>query len=408
MNAEESSTFDIMKEAAAIEEELIALRRYFHQHAEQSWQELNTQKKIEEYLDALGIPYETPYKTAVIATIKGKHSSDHILGIRADIDALPITEETGCSFASENAGTMHACGHDTHTAILLAAAKLFAKHRDRLRVTIRLIFQPAEEFIEDSGALHLKTVPSVLACERLIGLHIMSALEAGDAAIQDGPIMASADTFDVYIEGKGGHGAHPEQCIDPIQAGVEFVQSVNRIVARECNAITPVVISITRFTSGTTSNVIPATAELSGTTRTADPALRDRFQEILERTASAIAADTGTKIRVDYHWGCAVTINDPEVAETGRRAARSVFGPAHVRQLPFSTGGEDFSKYTNPKAYLILGGGASNPAKRFPQHSPFFTIEESVLKKGVAYFLQYAEAWSDELGLPRPSEDEKG
>lgn len=390
---------NIQEEAVNIESELIALRRYFHQHPEQSWKEWNTQKKIEEELDTLGIPYETPYKTAVIATIKGAHASDHILGIRADIDALPVTEKTACPFKSENEGTMHACGHDTHTAILLATAKVLAAHRDELPVTVRLIFQPAEEFIEDSGALHLKTVPSVLECERLIGLHIMSALEAGEAALNDGPIMASADTFDVYIDGKGGHGAHPEQCIDPIQAGVEFVQSLNRIVAREMNAIIPVVVSITQFVAGTTSNVIPATAHLSGTTRAADPKVRDRFPDLLQRTASAVALDTETHIRVDYHFGCAVTINDPEVAATGRRAAAQVFGEDHIQKVPFSMGGEDFSKYTNPKAFLILGGGVHDPAKRFPQHSPYFEIDESVLKNGVAYFLQYIEEWAKELAL---------
>ena len=149
---------NIREEVIGIEEELIELRRYFHQHAEQCWQEFNTQRKIMEYLDGLGIPYETPYKTAVVATIRGADSSDHILGIRADIDALPITEQTECSFKSENEGTMHACGHDTHTAILLATAKLLAQHKDELPLTVRLIFQPAEEFIEDSGALHMKTI----------------------------------------------------------------------------------------------------------------------------------------------------------------------------------------------------------------------------------------------------------
>ena len=390
---------NIREEVIGIEEELIELRRYFHQHAEQSWQEFNTQRKIMEYLDGLGIPYETPYKTAVVATIRGAVSSDHILGIRADIDALPITEQTECSFKSENEGTMHACGHDTHTAILLATAKLLAQHKDELPLTVRLIFQPAEEFIEDSGALHMKTIPSILECERLIGLHIMSDFAAGDAALSEGPVMASADTFDVYIEGKGGHGAHPEQCIDPIQAGVEFIQSVNRMVAREIMPTTPVVVSITQFVAGTTSNVIPETAHLSGTTRTADPALRDRFPEILERTAAAVMQDTSTRIKVDYHLGCAVTINDPEVTETGRKAAAQVFGADHLLKQPFVMGGEDFSKFTNAKAYLWLGGGAQDPAKRVAAHSPFFEIDESVMKNGVAYFLQYIEEWAQELKL---------
>ena len=390
---------NIKEEAQALEPELIRLRRYFHQHAEQSWQEFNTQKKIEEYLDGLGIPYEEPYKTAVIATIRGKNSSDRLIGIRADIDALPIQEKTACSFKSENDGTMHACGHDTHISILLAAAKLLSEHKDELKVSVRLIFQPAEEFIEDSGAYHLKTVPAVLECERLIGLHIFSSVPAGCASLQDGPIMASADTFDIYIKGIGAHGGHPENAIDPIQAGVEIVQSINRIVAREFNPLTPNVISITQFVSGTTSNVIPETAHLAGTTRSADPAVRDAFEATLQRVCDAIALDTKAEISLSYHWGCAVTINDHEPAETGRRAAKKVFGEDKLLHLPFSTGGEDFSKYTNPKAYLVLGGGLADPAHQWPQHSPYYEIDESVLKLGVEYFCQYIEEWTRELGL---------
>ncbi len=386
-------------EISEIEPELIDLRRYFHRHAEQSWQEYNTQKKIIEVLKEEGIPWETPYKTAVVATIRGRQSANTILGIRADIDALPITEDSGESFSSENVGSMHACGHDTHTAILLSTARLLNRHRDELKLTVRLIFQPAEEFIEDSGALHLKDVPSVKECSRIIGLHIQSGLPLGTASIQDGPIMASADTFDFYIEGKGGHGAHPEQCIDPIAAGVELCQTISRIHARELNPLSPSVISITSFNAGTTSNVIPGSAHLSGTARAADPALRDRYEAILQRAADAAALATQTKIRLDYHYGCAVTVNDPAAAETGRKAAAAVFGAENVVQVPFSMGGEDFSKYTNEKAFLLLGGAAEDPDRRYPMHNPHVVFNEKALRLGVEYFLRYTELYTLELGL---------
>lgn len=384
---------DIQQVTQQYEQELIRMREYFHMHPELSWQETATQARIEEYLTEWGIPYETPYKTAVIATIKGPNADDRILGIRADIDALPVTEETGCAYASVNDGVMHACGHDAHISILLMTARILSEHKDELRSTIRLIFQPAEEFIEDSGAYHLKTDPLVLECDRIIGLHIWGTVPCGTASVMDGPIMASADTFDVYIKGKGGHGAHPEQCIDPIPAGIQFCQSVNRVQAREMDPQSPTVISITSFNAGTTSNVIPDTAHLSGTTRSADPAVRDRFEGILNRIARAVAEDTLTEVRIDYHYGCAVTVNDPAAAAMGRVAAGKVLGEENVVNLPFMMGGEDFSKYTNEKAFLILGGGYQETERQYAQHSPHFIIDESSLRLGVAYFLQYVEEY---------------
>ena len=388
---------DLKAQTAAIEPELIELRRYFHRHAERSWEETQTQRKIETYLDAEGIPYIRVCRTGVIAAIRGPHSSERIIGIRADMDALPVTEETGCDYASENPGVMHACGHDTHVAILLATAKLLNERKEDLKVTVRLIFQPAEEFIEDSGAYYMKTVPEVLECERLIGLHIWGTLEAGYASLVEGPIMASADTFDIEIVGKGGHGAHPELAIDPIAAGVALCGELQRVIAREIGGLEPAVISVTSFNAGTTSNVIPERAHLSGTTRAFSEDTRRQFPEMLERIAKGIAAATRTDISVDYHWGPPVTINDLEVTATGRKAANAVFGADHLITLPPQMGGEDFAKYTNRKAFLMLGGGNKDPKLRFNQHNPRFNIDESALKLGVEYFLRYIEGWEEEI-----------
>ena len=388
---------DILREVEGAEQELIALRRSFHEHPEIGWHETGTQKKIEEVLSAAGIPYREVCGTGVIAEIAGRNSGDKILGIRSDIDALPVQEETALPFSSVNDGVMHACGHDAHMAVLLETGKILNAHREDLKVRVRLIFQPAEEFIEDSGAYHMKDLKEVTECTRLIGLHIFSAIPAGKASIEEGPIMASADTFDVEIRGKGGHGAHPELCIDPIAAGVMFHEGVSRFLARRHNPISPAVISITSFQAGTTSNVIPDTAHLAGTTRASDPELRDRFEEILGRIASAVETETGAGVKVDYHWGCPVTVNDPAAARTGRRAAEEVFGAENVIHVPFSMIGEDFSKYRNEKAFLLLGGGYRDPSRVFAQHSPHFVIDESVLKYGPAYFLQYVRDWEEEL-----------
>lgn len=387
---------DIKKAAEDLESELVSMRRYFHEHPERSWEEHNTQKKIEAWLDELGIPYVEAVRTGVIATIKGKNSGNRVIGIRADIDALPIEEQGTCVYKSQNLGTMHACGHDAHITILMGTAKVLAEHRDELKDTVRLIFQPAEESIEDSGAYYMKDEPLVKECETLIGLHIWAEIEAGYASLRFGPVMASADTFDIYIEGKGGHGAHPDGSIDPIAAGIEVVENLNRLVAREIDPLKPAVISVTSFHAGTTSNVIPGTAHLSGTTRAFDNTLRNNYPDIMKRVLDGVAEATRTKIRLDYHWGPPVTVNDEAPTKLAESAAAKVFGKEHVIQYPLQMAGEDFAKYTNPKCFLLLGGGVHDPAGRYPQHSPYFDIDESVLKLGVEYFVQYVMDYGKE------------
>ncbi len=381
-------TMELKNMTLDLEEELVHLRRYFHMHPEVSWDEYNTQKEIMKYLDQIGVPYIKAVKTGIIATIKGKQSGGKMIGIRADIDALPIEELSGVEFRSQNKGCMHACGHDTHIAILLGTAKVLAKIKDELKVTVKLIFQPAEEFIEDSGAAYMKNEKEVLECDRLIALHIWSKIRAGYASLRYGPVMSAADTFDIYIEGKGGHGALPYQAVDPITAGCELVEAVQRLVSREINSLEPAVISITAFNSGTTSNVIPGTAHLMGTARTFNNELRNAYPEMLTRLADGVAKSTRTNIDIAYHMGPPPMINSDECVDTGRKAGEKVFGKEHLIEHELQMGGEDFAKYKNPKCLLLLGGGWPEESRQYPQHSPYFDIDESVLKLGVEYFVQ--------------------
>ena len=388
---------EIKERVRAMEDELVELRRYFHAHPEPSWKEFNTQKKIMTYLDELGIPYVPSTTSGLVATLKGPHSSDHIIGIRADIDALPIKEETGAPYASEKEGTMHACGHDTHITILLGTAKVLAAMKDELTVTVRFLFQPAEEEIANSGATYMKDEPLVKECERLIALHIWSKIPVGTASLRYGPVMSAADTFDVYIEGKGGHGALPHQTIDPIVAGAEFVNALQTVVSREVNPLEPAVLSVTTFQAGTTSNVIPASAHLSGTARTFSPTLREAYPGILRRVARGVGETSRAKIRTEYHFGPPPTINDAACVDTGRRACETVFGKDHVVDWELQMGGEDFSKYDNPKALLLLCGGFAYASRRYPQHSPHYDIDERALLLGVEYFAEYVREWEKEL-----------
>ncbi|MGI6075034.1 MAG: M20 metallopeptidase family protein [Pyramidobacter sp.] len=388
----------VLKEKVkAIQTELVELRRHFHSHPELSWKEFDTQKKIVEYLEALDIPCVPASKTGVIATIKGARSSGTVIGIRADIDALPLSELNDVPYQSKNQGVMHACGHDAHIAILLGTAKVLASMRDELTVTVRLIFQPAEEFIADSGAYYMKTEPLVAECSRLIALHIWSKIPAGFASLRYGPVMSAADTFDIFVSGKGGHGALPHQTIDPVLAGSELVVALQGVISREVNPLEPAVISVTAFQSGTTSNVIPDGAHLQGTARTFSNELRDAYPQIIKRVASGVSQTTRAEISVDYHMGPPPMINDSQCVDTGRKACDRVFGSGKMVDWELQMGGEDFAKYTNPKCLLLLGGGFADEARRCPQHSPHFDIDENALALGVEYFVQYVLCYEEEL-----------
>ena len=397
-------------ETEEIKKEVIRLRRHFHAHPELSWKETETQKAIMEYLTSLGLICRPVGGTGVITEIRGRQcavqnaegeevfphvSGEKILGIRADIDALPVQEETGLSFASQNEGVSHACGHDTHIAMALAAASVLNNMKDDLRIPIRFIFQPAEETPGNSGGDLICDDPFILACTRMIAIHTWSKIPAGQAGICTGPVMASTDTFEAHIQGKGGHGAVPQEAVDPVPAAAEFIQAVQRIVSRETDPFTSNVVTIGSVHAGTTWNVIPDCADIMGTTRSYDPAIAASFPARLRRIADGVALATGTEITVSYHKGPGPVINDGEAVKTAKRAAAPVFGEENIiewRQMV----GEDFACYKAPKCLMFLGGGLPDEALRWPQHSPHYIIDENVLIKGVEYFVRYAFEYAAE------------
>lgn len=380
---------NIKDRIAEIEQYVINLRRRFHEYPELSWEEHETSKVIAAELDKMNIPYEREYKTAIIATIKGGKPGK-TLGIRADIDALAVKEETGLEFASKKEGVMHACGHDAHAAILLGTAKVLNDIKDELVGNVRLIFQPAEEFIQDSGAKYISQLDSILSLDRIIGLHIWAGIESGKAALREGPIMASADTFDIYIEGKSGHGAQPNQTIDPIIAGTMVVNALQTIVSRENDPLDSQVISVTSFNSGFSKNVIPQEAHLEGTTRAFNNDVRDKFEDQMQRVLDGISTTTRAKIKLDYHNGTPATINEPESTKLGIEVAKEVFKGGFIEDFPLQMGGEDFSKYlvNTPGCFMFLGGAGESGY--FSQHNEKFEIDEGAFKLGIEYFVKYA------------------
>lgn len=378
---------------------VIEMRRYFHAHPEKSWDEYKTAERIEEELGKMGIPFERVCKTGVIGTIDGKYSKGRSLGIRADIDALEIEENTGLTFQSQNSGIMHACGHDAHIAMLLGTAKVLKSMEDDLKCTIKLIFQPAEEFIQDSGSKYMRELDSIKKLNHIITMHIWSDLEEGTASIVEGARMASADTFDIFINGKGGHGAIPNSAVDPIIIASEFINKLQTIVSREINPLDTAVISICSIQSGSSANIIPSTAHLQGTARTFNNKLREEFpnriERILKGTCEAMRANYG----LDYHMGTPATINNAFSAEIGRKVAKKVFGETGLVDYKPQMGGEDFAKYLmqTPGSLLFLGGGNAKENKKQPHHNSKFDIDEKALPLGVEYFVGFVLEIQDKI-----------
>lgn len=368
---------------------VINLRRYFHENPELSWKEVNTSKRIQKEMDEMGIPYEVVKEIGVIGHIKGKGEGKK-LGIRADIDALPVKEETGLPFASKNEGVMHACGHDAHISILLGTAKILNDLKDEFNGEILIIFQPAEEYIQDSGAKYLSQVPEIKGLDRIIGLHIWGDIDSGSASLKEGPIMASADTFDIYIKGISGHGASPHKSIDPIIAGSMVVNALQTIVSRENDPLEPQVISVTAFNSGNSKNVIPETAHLEGTTRSFNNDLRSKYKREMQRVLEGVAITTRAEIELDYHDGTPATVNEKESTEMGKEVAKEVFKDGFIEDYPQLMGGEDFAKYllNIPGCFLLLGGAGKKG--KIAQHNEKFDIDEDALVLGIEYFIKYA------------------
>lgn len=376
-----------------LEEYIISHRRYFHENPELSWHEVNTSTYILNELSKLGIKAKKIVGTGVHGIIN-PDKSGKVLAIRADIDALPIEEKNELSFRSKNKGVMHACGHDTHAAILLGAAKKLITMKDDLGKVV-LLFQPAEEYIKDSGAKHVleEKILEKEGVDRIISLHIRSSLKSGTVAIQDGPIMASADTFKLEIIGNGGHGSEPHLTIDPIAIGSLIVQNLQNIVSRKNKPSKSMVLSVTAFNSGNTENVIPDRAELLGTTRTFDNDLRSKFPEMMETVIRGICDANEAKYKFEYNLGTPATVNEKESSVFARKIAGEILGEENVVYHEPRMGVEDFAKYLThiPGAMMLLG--AKIEGEDHPHHNSKFEIDESALKTGSEYFISYARRY---------------
>ena len=379
---------------AALESELISLRRDFHRHPELGLQEHRTGAKIAAYLEALGLEVSRSNVTGVVGVLSGRQPGPTLL-LRADIDALPIQEETGLSFASVNPGVMHACGHDAHAAMLLVAAKVLAECKDRFNGSVKFVFEPNEENVGalamiEEGLMKSPTVDAAM------GLHVWAPLPVGKLGITAGPVMAGMAHFDLVIEGRGGHTATPQSAVDPILAAAAVIQNVQMIQTREIDVLKePTIIMFGKIEGGTASNVIPDAVTLSGTMRYMFEGAPDspdnpknRFERIVSNTCKAHRAG----YRLSYLYGHPTLVNHKEMTALVADAAS-----ASLHQQPdivsfVTLAGEDFSEFACrvPSVFCFLGAGRTDTEEVYPHHHPSFDIDEKALPTGVALFVHGA------------------
>jgi amidohydrolase len=367
----------------------VTWRRHLHRRPELSFQEHETARFVEETLASFGgLEITRPTDTSVVARlVTGREGP--VLALRADIDALPIREETGLEFASERDGVMHACGHDGHTAVLLAVARVLLGLRDDLRGEVRLLFQHAEELLP-GGARDLVDAGVLSGVDAVVGCHLISPLDVGKVAVSTGSFMASPDTFSIVIEGRGGHAAFPHESVDPIPVAAEVVLALQHVVARETDPNERVVVTVARITGGSADNIIPESVELSGTVRTFSPEVRERVRTAVERIVAGITHAHAAAYRFEYVEGYLPVDNDPELAARVAAAAARALGSEAVVEIDPIMGGDDFSVYQReaPGVYFMVGARSEEAGATFPHHHPRFTIDERSMENAIAVFVE--------------------
>jgi amidohydrolase len=368
---------------------IINTRRDLHRIPEPAYTEEKTSVYVAEYLRKEDLEVQTGIaQTGVVALMK-RAGPGRTLMIRADMDALPISEETGLPFASTHRGAMHACGHDAHMAMVLGAATILNKVKDTLNGNIKFLFQPAEEGPGGAKAMIEAGVMKNPRVDHSIGCHVWPAVPEGTIGVKAGALMAAMDRFDIRIVGKGGHGAMPHLCVDALEVGSQVVNALQRIASRQMDPLDPTVVTIGSFHAGTTFNVIPGEAELSGTTRTFDRDIWTSWPERLEKIVRGVCQSMGADYELKYAQGYPPLFNDESMAEVVRRCAGEVVGEDQVIEPEPTMGGEDMAFYLEKSkgCFFFLGVGREGCA---PLHNSKFDLNEEVLSIGVETYCRVA------------------
>jgi amidohydrolase len=379
----------IRKESEGLFERVVHHRRHLHAHPELSYDEVETMNYVSSVLTELGIPHQTKVgKTGVTALIKSEHhqADTPCIALRADLDALPITEQNEVSYKSKVAGVMHACGHDAHTAVLLATAELLHTHRTVLPKPVKLVFQPGEE--KNPGGATLMIAENVLqhpTVERMYALHVFPDLDAGEVGFASGLYMASCDEIHLTIKGKGGHAATPHKCIDPIAIGARLVLDLPDLVNRSRNPNIPYVLSFGHFEGRGATNVIPDEVHIKGTFRTMDEPWRNEAIALISDYVHTTVEQRGARAELDISRGYPCLVNDPLITHKLRTEAIDFLGKEKVIDLPIRLTSEDFAFYGAHVPICFYRIGVRNEEKGiiYGLHHPRFNIDEKALLRGV-------------------------
>ncbi len=379
----------VVNRIADYAEDMAQWRRHLHRIPELGLDCPKTAAFVAERLREFGVDeiHEGIARTGIVAIINGRGAGPTI-GLRADMDGLPIAEATGLPYASEHEGRMHACGHDGHTTMLLGAARYLAETRN-FSGRVALIFQPAEENGGGAGVMVEEGIMDRFDISQVYALHNAPGFDEGAFYTSPGPIMAAVDTFHIHIQGVGGHGAMPHDARDPVMAAVGIAQAIQTIVSRNHHALNDLVISVTQIHAGTVDNVIPDTAYLNGTVRTFDPGVQRMVMERMEQIVAGQAASFGVQARLDYEIGYPATVNDAEKARFATRVAREIAGEDRViADAGREMGAEDFAYMlqARPGAYLFLGQGESAGL-----HHPAYNFNDQIAPIGASFFARLVE-----------------
>ncbi len=392
---------EIYEAARQLHEQIRTWRRTIHRYPELSFTEHHTAGLVNKTLANLGIETETEVaKTGVVGHIRG--GDGPVVGLRADMDALPIQEVNGTEFDSTRPGIMHACGHDAHTAMLLGAATILKRLADqgRLPGTVRLLFQPSEEAQDEegkSGGMRMVEEGALEGLDAVFGLHVDPVSDVGVVRTRSGPLLAAADKFQLVIKGKGGHAARPQAALDPIWLAGHAIQAIHGIISRRLDPLAVGVITIGQIHGGTVNNVIPETVTLEGTIRSFTPEVRKQLQEDLRRACGVVEA-FGGQFELTIHEGYPPTVLDETATQVMMEATREILGPENVQEAEPITGAEDFSYMAQaaPGSFLFLGVHNPEWEGYYNVHTPQFRLDEDALPIGAAALASAAVKWLQE------------
>ena len=385
-NLEESLNLKINE----INEKVIQWRRHFHENPELSFQEEKTSQFVYDTLKNFdNLEVSRPTKTGVVARLVGAQPGEVIL-LRADMDALPVQEATNLPYKSKKDGVMHACGHDGHTAVLLGVAEVLSEFKDVIKGEIRFVFQPAEEV---GGAPEILKTGILNGVTKAFAIHLWAPLEGGKMGIVYGPAMAAGDIFTIKISGKGGHGAMPQDTIDPIIIGTEIVSNLQHIITRKLDPLDIKLLSITKFISGTNSNVIPDTAEIGGTIRALDIRVLEKMRELIKEIVKGICETHHASYEFEFLMepveGASPVLNDHALTALVEETITENFGEEWVAHIRPTLAGEDFSFYTTqvPSTFVFVGTRNEEKGSIYPHHHPKFDIDEASLEYAIKLFI---------------------